>query len=127
METPCFFARFSVGRSSVASSQPRFLAMAKPAKVKEETQYILQPDEEDQSKLVKTEIDLDPIIEAGLLHECALEGDEETELFVQIATKLDDGEAVCLTFCCAPAASVDVPAVAVGEACLIALVCEVPL
>ncbi len=57
METPCFFARFSVGRLSVKSSQPRFLAMAKPATVKEETQYILQPDEEDQRKRVKTKND----------------------------------------------------------------------
>jgi predicted nucleic acid-binding protein len=66
-----------------------------PAKVKEEARYILQPDEEDRSKLVKTDIDLGPIIAAGLLHECDLEGEEETELFVQMATKLDDGEAVC--------------------------------
>ena len=66
-----------------------------PAKVKEEARYILQPDEEDRSKLVKTKIDLDPIIQAGCLHECNLEGEEEVELFVQTATKLDDGEAVC--------------------------------
>jgi predicted nucleic acid-binding protein len=66
-----------------------------PAEVKEEARYILQPDEEDQSKLVKTDIDLDPIIQAGFLHECELEGEQETELFVQMATKLDDGEAVC--------------------------------
>jgi predicted nucleic acid-binding protein len=66
-----------------------------PAKVKEEARYILQPDEEDESKLVKTDIDLDTIIQAGFLHECDLEGEEETELFVQMATRLDDGEAVC--------------------------------
>lgn len=66
-----------------------------PAKVKEEVRYILQPDEEDKSKLVKTDIDLAAIITAGLLHECDLEGEEENELFVQIATKLDDGEAMC--------------------------------
>lgn len=66
-----------------------------PTKVKEEARYILQPDEEDASKLVKTDIDLDPAIRASFLHECDLEAEEETELFVQIATKLDDGEAVC--------------------------------
>jgi predicted nucleic acid-binding protein len=65
------------------------------AKVKEEVRYILQPDEEDETKLVKTDIDLDPIILAGFLHECDLEGDEEKELFVQMATSLDDGEAEC--------------------------------
>lgn len=66
-----------------------------PAKVKGEAQYVLQPDEEDKSKLVKAEIDLDPPIKAGLLHECDLVGEEETDLFVQMAVKLDDGEAVC--------------------------------
>jgi predicted nucleic acid-binding protein len=66
-----------------------------PAKVKEEARYILQPDEDDESKLVKTDIDLDAMIQTGVLHQCDLEGEEETELFVQIATKLDDGEAVC--------------------------------
>jgi predicted nucleic acid-binding protein len=66
-----------------------------PSKVKEEVRYILQPDQEDANKLVKAEIDLDPLLKAGLLNECDIAGEEETDLFVQIATKLDDGEAVC--------------------------------
>lgn len=66
-----------------------------PVKVKGEAKYVLQPDEDDKSKLVKTEIDLDPLINAGLLHECDLAGEEETDLFVQMAVKLDDGEAAC--------------------------------
>lgn len=66
-----------------------------PAKVKGKAQYVLQPDQEDENKLVKTEIDLDPSIKAGLLHECDLEGEHETDLFVQMAVKLDDGEAAC--------------------------------
>jgi predicted nucleic acid-binding protein len=82
-----------------SSPKPKKLALDYnlhlPAKVKEEARYILQPDEEDKSKLVKTDIDLEPIITTGLLHECDLEGEEEAELFVQMATKLDDGEAVC--------------------------------
>jgi predicted nucleic acid-binding protein len=66
-----------------------------PAKVKEEAQYILQPDAENPGKLVKTAFDLGPVIQAGFLKECDLQGEEETDLFVQMATKLDDGEAVC--------------------------------
>jgi predicted nucleic acid-binding protein len=66
-----------------------------PVKVKGEAKYVLQPDEDDVNKLVKTEIDLDPLIKAGMLHECDLEGEEETDLFVQMAVKLDDGEAAC--------------------------------
>jgi predicted nucleic acid-binding protein len=66
-----------------------------PVKVKGEARYVLQPDEDDENKLVKMEIDLDPLIKAGLLHECNLEGEAETDLFVQMAVKLDDGEAAC--------------------------------
>ena len=83
------------GASSHAPSLPFDFNLHLPVEVKKEVQYILQPDDEDKSKLVKTEIDLAPLIKAGILHECNLTGNEEAELFVQMATKLDDGEAVC--------------------------------
>jgi predicted nucleic acid-binding protein len=83
------------GSASQAKKVTLDFEMHLPAKVKGEAQYVLQPDEEDASKLVKAEMDLAPLIEAGILQECDLEGEEETELFVQVATKLDDGEAVC--------------------------------
>jgi predicted nucleic acid-binding protein len=66
-----------------------------PSKVAEETLYILQPDPDDASKLVKVPIDLGHYTAAGLLHECDLEGPEEAELFVQMAAQLGDGEAAC--------------------------------
>lgn len=66
-----------------------------PLKVKDEVRYILRPDDEDANKLVKSEIDLAPLIKAGFLHECDLEGEEESNLFVQMASRLDDGEAAC--------------------------------
>ncbi|MCR4411260.1 MAG: hypothetical protein NUV77_02405 [Thermoguttaceae bacterium] len=59
----------------------------------EETLYILQPDPDDASKLVKVPIDLGHYIAGGLLYECDLEGPEEAELFVQMAAQLGDGEA----------------------------------
>ena len=66
-----------------------------PSMVIEETLYILQPDEEDASKLVKVPIDLGHRSSAGLLHKCEFESPEEIELFVQMATRLGDGEAAC--------------------------------
>jgi predicted nucleic acid-binding protein len=63
--------------------------------VAEETLYILQPDPDDASRLVRVPIDLDHYTAAGLLHECDLEGPEEAELFVQMAAQLGDGEAAC--------------------------------
>ena len=64
------------------------------AKVLEETSYSLRWDEE--GELVREPIDLTPAIEAGLLKTCDVEGGEETALFVQLATSVDDGEATCL-------------------------------
>jgi predicted nucleic acid-binding protein len=66
-----------------------------PSKVIEETLYILQPDVEDTSKLVKSQIDLDHFTAIGLLHKCDCEGQEEIELLVQMAIQLGDGEAAC--------------------------------
>lgn len=81
--------------SAVAKKLPLDYKLHVPGKVKEEACYILQPDEEDESKLVKAEIDLVPLVRAGFLHKCELQGDVETELFVRMAAKLDDGEAMC--------------------------------
>lgn len=71
------------------------LTLHVPAKVTQETFYLLQPDEEDGSKLVKMPIDLAPFFQAGMIHSCDLEGEQELGLFVQLATRLDDGEAAC--------------------------------
>jgi predicted nucleic acid-binding protein len=83
------------GSASRATEPTLDFKLHLPAKVKEEARYILQPDKDDESKLVKIEIDLAPIIHAGFLNECELEGEEETAQFVQMAARLDDGEAVC--------------------------------
>jgi predicted nucleic acid-binding protein len=66
-----------------------------PTKVTQETFYLLQPGEREKDKLVKTPVDLAPFIESGVIHPCDLESGQETELFVQLAIKLDDGEAAC--------------------------------
>jgi predicted nucleic acid-binding protein len=67
-----------------------------PAKVSQEALYILKPDADDATKLVKAAIDLTPILQAGLLHTCDVQGQAEADLFVQLATTMDDGEAMCL-------------------------------
>ena len=48
-----------------------------------------------RARLVKCPIDLDHYTAAGLLHKCDFEGQEEIELFVQMAAQLGDGEAAC--------------------------------
>jgi predicted nucleic acid-binding protein len=67
-----------------------------PQKVLEESLYVRQPDPADATKLVQRAVDLAAVIGAGLLHRCDLEGEDELNLFVQLATTLDDGEAACL-------------------------------
>lgn len=41
-------------------------------------------------------VDLKPLIEAGVLQLCDVESEEEEQLFVNLAGKLDDGEAMSL-------------------------------
>lgn len=67
-----------------------------PSIVANEALYILQPDMDDPTKLVRTTIDLSASRGYGLLFDCALEGEEEANLFVQLAARLDDGEAASL-------------------------------
>jgi len=66
-----------------------------PSKVTAETLYIMQPDEDDQTKLVKQPVDLQEYIAAGLLAPCDFQDEAEVEIFVQMATQLGDGEAAC--------------------------------
>lgn len=66
-----------------------------PTGVAQEVFYMLQPDEDDETKLVKVPVDLTPLVQAGVLHLCDVEGEQEAELFVQLATRIDDGEAAC--------------------------------
>jgi predicted nucleic acid-binding protein len=75
---------------------PLGLRLHVPEKVLEESLYVRQTDPTDDTKLVQQKVDLAPALQAGLLHRCDLEGEDELTLFVELATKLDDGEAVCL-------------------------------
>lgn len=72
------------------------LALHLPALAASESLYILQPDHDDQAKLVKRPIDLAPYFSEDLLHQCDVEGEDETAYFVNFASRLDDGEAACL-------------------------------
>jgi hypothetical protein len=83
------------GKPVAAKKAALDLALHVPAKVKEEARYLLQPDAEDRTRLVKADLDLTPLFDAGLLRPCDLQGEKEMELFVKLAAKLDDGEAVC--------------------------------
>lgn len=67
-----------------------------PTVVVRESLYLLRPDDDDETRLVKAPIDLNPYFAHGVLCECEVMGAEETDLFVQYATRLDDGEAACL-------------------------------
>jgi predicted nucleic acid-binding protein len=75
---------------------PLGLRLHVPEKVLEESLFVRQSDPADATKQVQRAVDLTPVIAAGLLHRCDLEGEEELNLFVQLAMTLDDGEAACL-------------------------------
>ena len=60
--------------------------------VKAESLYLRK--ENDPTEL--EQIELQPLFDAGILHLCQTESDEEDQLFVNLAAKLDDGEAMSL-------------------------------
>jgi predicted nucleic acid-binding protein len=72
------------------------LVLHVPTVVSKESLYILQPDRDEPTKLLKSPVDLEPHFAGGTLSRCEIAGDDETELFVGYASKLDDGEAACL-------------------------------
>ena len=72
------------------------LALHVPTVVASESLYILQPDHDDQAKLVKSPIDLAPYFTDDTLHQRDVEGEDETAYFVSFASRLDDGEAACM-------------------------------
>ena len=68
-----------------------------PIAVEREAQQYRQPDPADPEKLISLPIDLAPAIGAGVLARCDCEGDEEAELYVELAARIgDDGESMGL-------------------------------
>lgn len=67
-----------------------------PDLIKDESLFIRKEDDQDKTALVPAPIDLTEAIAEGLLHRCRLENEVEAQQFVEFATSVDDGEAICL-------------------------------
>lgn len=67
-----------------------------PKVVANESIYILQPDDDQAGQLVRKEVDMNLYVDRKLVSYCDIEGAHETELYVQFAVQIDDGEAACL-------------------------------
>ena len=67
-----------------------------PVVVAKESIYYLQPDEDHADQLVRKEVKVDELVQLGQVSYCDVEGSYESELYVQFAVQLDDGEAACL-------------------------------
>lgn len=67
-----------------------------PDVVEGETLYVYQPDEDDTNGLVKCPLDIQAMIDSCVLQNCTLQSGEESDLFIHLAVRLDDGEAACL-------------------------------
>ena len=65
-----------------------------PIVVVDETLFVRGVDSAGQS--TREPIDLQPVIDAGLVRVCEVGGGTETALYVQFAGQVDDGEAMCL-------------------------------
>jgi len=68
-----------------------------PVAVERESQTYRQPDPADPTKLVRVPIDLVAAIQSGLLQRCDCENEAETDLYVELTTRLGvDGECMGL-------------------------------
>jgi hypothetical protein len=67
-----------------------------PKPVIAECLYIRQPSEEDPHDVAPVTVNLDPLIDSGVLLLTELTGDVELRQFVQLAALIDDCEAACL-------------------------------
>ena len=65
-----------------------------PRAVRDETLYLHVTDEEGELK--KEKVVLESYLKEGLLHEVAPDNPQESQLFVNLATDLDDGESMAL-------------------------------
>lgn len=81
------------GKKSKKTTFPGTLHV--PEIVANEALYILQPDSDDPTSLIKTPIDLSASRQQRLFSDCDIRT-EESSLFVQLAVRLDDGEAAAL-------------------------------
>jgi hypothetical protein len=93
LPTPSALGRRKAARRTLSALDATLYV---PAMIANEALYVLRPDDGDPSNLVKEPIDLASYFAHGILRECDVLGDEETDLFVRFATRLDDGEAACL-------------------------------
>jgi predicted nucleic acid-binding protein len=67
-----------------------------PKVVLAESLYIRQPSDDNPDQLVPVEINLQPLINDGVIEPTEFTGDAELARFVELARIIDDGEAACL-------------------------------
>jgi len=91
----CLINLYAAGEiaSFLSALKDRFYV---PSIVIGESLYVIKPDKDDPAKMVTEKIDLTAPIQAGAIRTCDPKSDEENALFVQFASEVDDGEAVCL-------------------------------
>lgn len=68
-----------------------------PVAVQSEVKYVRQPDPENPGRLIAAPVDLDPLVQSGVLALCQPNNPQEMDLFTQYAVQFrSDGEAMCL-------------------------------
>lgn len=95
LDTCCLINLYASQRPQ-AIIQAVFKEAIIPKQVSGEGLFIRQPWDDDPKILIPVEINLDALVADAIIKVSDLEHDGELERFVQLATILDDGEAVCV-------------------------------
>ncbi|HUP82460.1 MAG TPA: hypothetical protein VM260_28155 [Pirellula sp.] len=96
LDACCLLNLVAAGRILHENSTKLGFSLYVPHVVAKESIYILQPDEDQSDQLVRKEVNMDDYVQRNLVSYCDVEDSYESELYVQFAVQLDDGEAACL-------------------------------
>jgi len=96
LDACCLLNLVAAGRILHENSTKFGFSLYVPKVVAKESIYILQPDDDQSDQLVRKEVNMDDYVHRNLVSYCDVEGSYESELYVQFAVQLDDGEAACI-------------------------------
>ena len=92
LDASCLLNLYATGRMRDIATSTGYQFEVTDYVLQYETLYVLQTNPEGTGE-ERTPVDLDPLIEEGLLHVVELEGEDVLSSFVLLASLVDDGEA----------------------------------
>ena len=96
LDASCLLNLYTCGRlKEIAETLPEPLVVSEYV-LERETLFVTYKESEQAEEQKKT-VDISPLVSAGLIKVISINSEEEQETFVDLATELDDGEAITVS------------------------------